>query len=252
MPQTIDKFTLLSGNTIISKELGLIFHQPTLNEIGMMGEREFFSAVGALNFSKEQLDREQIDDELYEELTDFGLTISILNSEDRIIRTKVELLFSILFKDYSFEVMQNCIKFIYKTKTESGKDIQLLVAEENFETFRDYINLLTIIQNAESNEPKFASERAKAIAEKLKSSADRRKKAKGGDEEKNNGYVLLNTVSSLAIGIKLPIYEIFNFTLVQFYDQLKRFQTKEEYDGLVQAMLNGAQDIELESWYRNL
>ena len=51
----LNDLMLLSGVDIPFPEAQLAIHQPSIKEIGFIGEESFYSGCGALNFSKNDL-----------------------------------------------------------------------------------------------------------------------------------------------------------------------------------------------------
>ena len=85
---------------------------------------------------------------------------------------------------------------------------------------------------------------AERIANKLEEGRNKINSMKNKDQKS----VFCNAISSLADGLKLPLKTVYNeFTVYQFYNQLKRYQKHEEYEQLMRALLAGAKDIKLDT-----
>ena len=54
----LNELLLLSGNDIPFVEAEVAVHQPILKEIAYIGEENFYSGCGVLNFSKDNLSEE--------------------------------------------------------------------------------------------------------------------------------------------------------------------------------------------------
>ena len=75
----INQLLLLSGtkNDIPFLEAQINIHQPTIREIAYVGEKEFFTGCGLLNFSKEEL-LEKEDILNLQNSTNFEILMSII------------------------------------------------------------------------------------------------------------------------------------------------------------------------------
>ena len=75
----ISDLLLLSGNDIPFREARLNIHQPTLKEIGYIGEDAFFTGCELLNFSKDILNSE---DRIHlENKSNFEIFMSIMKDQ---------------------------------------------------------------------------------------------------------------------------------------------------------------------------
>jgi hypothetical protein len=103
--------------------------------------------------------------------------------------------------------------------------------------------------SVESNEYNPANEAAKKIADKL----NKRKEKISKNEPKSHGSVFSNIISILVIGSKsLNISECLNMTIFQIYNILKRFNLYTEYELQIKALMQGAKDVNLVDWTKQI
>ena len=96
----IDELTLATGADIVFKKGRLVIHQPTIKEIGLIGENNFFLGIQLLRLSKEnlfgiigKLDNNELKQLVYEVLSPVGLNTMVTTKEiDFMIKKESELL----------------------------------------------------------------------------------------------------------------------------------------------------------------
>ena len=76
----VNDLMLLSGIDIPFPQAQIVIHQPTIKEIGLIGEESFYSGCGALNFSKNSLSSE--DRIALKDFTDFEILMSMINNKN--------------------------------------------------------------------------------------------------------------------------------------------------------------------------
>ena len=90
----------LSKNDIPFKEAQVNIHQPTINEISLIGEESFHIGCQFLIFSSDNLvNKDKVN---LENKTDFEIFMSIMNSKDKIeYRDCAKMVLILLFPDYN-------------------------------------------------------------------------------------------------------------------------------------------------------
>ena len=88
---------LMTGIDLLIDQLQIIIHQPTILEISMMGEKEFFSAIQFICIDKAKYQDEK-DKILLENINNFQLFMNIITDERMTKQKKnVLLCFDLLF-----------------------------------------------------------------------------------------------------------------------------------------------------------
>ena len=97
----LNDLLLLSGNDIPFPEAQLIIHQPTIKDIGYIGEEAFFAGCEFLRFSKDKLSQE--DRSRLENITNFEIIMSIIREKNPVVqrnKTCMLMVLSLLFPTY--------------------------------------------------------------------------------------------------------------------------------------------------------
>ena len=75
----MDTLSLMTGIDIPIPELQAVIHQPTIEEISMIGEQEFFLGAQVLNLNKTMYVQDEI---LLSETTNFQIFMTIMQSNE--------------------------------------------------------------------------------------------------------------------------------------------------------------------------
>ena len=148
-----DDLLLLSGQDIPFPEAQITIHPPTLKEIGLINERNFFIGIDMLNFSKNKLS--DLDKSRLEDVDDFEIFMSILGQgindpemEERI--NAVLFVLSLIFPDYQIAFQENAIVL------QKDGDIPKTINAINFKEFKQLIVEIFCLnkENANTEYPK--------------------------------------------------------------------------------------------------
>ena len=239
----IDYLMLISGNDIPFIKGGFVIHQPTLKEIGLIGEENFYTGCELLKFSKDLLNDEDKNNLI--DKTDFDILMIILQEKNNIsIRSRVclEMVLTLIFPNYTFKIEQQNI-LLY------NKEEKFFINNENFEEFKKYIEEIFCLNQGNQDNFNPSGDLAKKIAEKLKS---RHKKLAQSNQENKGGY-LERLISILSVGLSISLHELFNYTIYQLLDTYRRYDMKINYDMFIEAKLAGAKDLkEVDNWMKNI
>ena len=241
----IDQMTLESGTDILIKELNLILNQPYLIDIAKMGQDRYLDALATINFDREQLIGDLTQEEV-EKISNF-LWIMLLLKTKKEKQYNLILFLQIIFKEYDIEIDLENFWIILKNRNNEKNTVK--ITDLNFNILKSYINYVCYSNKKNKSSYNTQSKVSERIAKKLEEGRNKINSVKNKDQKS----VFCNAISSLADGLKLPLKIVYNeFTVYQFYNQLKRYQKHEEYEQLMKALLAGAKDIKLESWYEDL
>jgi hypothetical protein len=238
---------LLAGVDIPFPEAQINIHQPTIKEIGLIGEQSFFNGCGVLNFSKDNL--EEQDRVLLKDVNDFEILMSLLMEKGDIHlqrnRVSALMVLSLLFPEYEIKLNLNYIEL-------KKEDEVHLINSSNFEEFKKILRIMFSLEgrNGEDENYNPGGDKAREIAEKLK----KRKQILAQKNENQGDISILGRFASiLAIGQRISLNEVLNYTVYQIYDQFDRFELKENYDIHLKAQLAGAKDLQnVDHWMKDL
>lgn len=237
---------LLSGNDIPLIEAGLVLHQPTIKEIGYIGESCFFTGLEMLNFSKNILPEE---DKIHlESQSNFDILIAILREQKNAVMQKnrncVLMVLALIFPLYSISFSLNAIEFKKDDEEET-----YYINNSNFDEFQNIISQMFDYEKSEGQDYNPGGDMAKKIADKLKKRHQRLAKAKAKGNENKKLAIFSRYVSILAVGEQKDINSLLNYTVYQLYDEFKRYELKIGYDIYIQAKMAGAKDLkEVDDW----
>lgn len=245
----IDKGALYSGANILSKQLNLVFNQPTLFDIlSTLGQENFFQGLSLLNFEYKEEEKKSKEDNT-KEIPNFYYILAILNKDKEKERIFLILLNLVLVK-YNIDI--NYEKFFIQISVNDDDKINIIINYFNFSIFKYFVNEIYYLYRKDRNKSKYNadSSSARRIIKKLEESHKKINAQKKIGDESN---ILPNAILNLSIFLQMPINEVYKkLTIVQFYTQFKKFQKKEKYQQSYQALLVGAKDIEIESWYEDI
>lgn len=243
----ISELLLLSGNNIPFPEAQLTIHQPTIKEIGYIGEEAFFTGCDLLDFSKNVLSHE--DKTRLEDKSNFEIFMSIMKDRQTtaIQSNKVSamLVLALLFPDYQISFEDNIVF------SAVDSEEKYFITKENFEQFKEILRSIFCLDKHKKDEQTYnpLGERARKIAEKLQKGREKAAAAKGPQKIS----VLSRYVSILAVGERKDMNDLLSLTVYQLFDEFERFELKQAFDTYFKAKLAGAKDIEeVDNWMKDI
>lgn len=242
----MNNLSLLTGADIPFPEGRLVIHQPTIKEIGFIGENTFFLGCGFLSFSKDILN--DVDKSRLEEIDDFNILMSIMigknidaNLKENVDSAQQVLLLLFPNNDITFEAEQIKIGEGFINKNNFVKFKQIL--KEMFQ--------LSFKNDGVQKEYKPADDAAAAIAEKLKKRHEKLAQLNGTDS--HNIQIFGRYMSIISTYQGISYLDLAQYTVFQLYDIFSRIQLKMAYDMAIQAKMAGAKDVKNpEDWMKDL
>lgn len=232
---------LLTGMDVSIPECQLVIHQPTLNEISMMGERDFFIAGTIICVSKNAFQElDNID------ISNLQLMMKIFgeNQEKKIL---VQNLLTIMCPQYRVNFTPRSILF----RPIDENDAMVVIDDNNFTHFQKAVKEVLCMSQSEKDNFNPQGEQAKAIAQKLMRA--RQRVAAQKEKDGNNGSTLAQYISTISVGLHLSIQEVSKFTLYQIYDLMERLGMYINWDIEIRAKMAGStSDTKPENWMRKI
>lgn len=240
------KLALMAGIDIPIPELHITIHPPFINEIALMGEKDFFMGVQYLCLEKEQLIQDEF---LLASLSNFQVLMKVLGqSQDKNKKNIIETLLLLLFPTHKAVILPNSIIL-------SAPEIQPTVIDDNnFNIFQDYVKEILCVssifqQNNIIYKP--ANDTAKKIADKIM--RGRRKVAENKSKTESSTYILQRYLSILSVAKVATLQESSKYNLFQLFDQMERYNAFLEWDVDQRVRLAGGKpEKNVESWMRDL
>ena len=243
----LDSLLLLSGNDIPFVKANLTIHNPTLKEIGYVGEENFLNGYQTLNVSKNFLpekDKVNLGD-----ISNFDILIAILRERNAVMqknRSCVLMALALLFPSYAISLKKDSIAL-----KKEGTDEEYYLNRDNYEEFQQIIKQMFSFNTGEQDDDfKPDGRLASKIAEKLRK---RHEKLAELDKDSTKVDIYSRYASILSIGLNIPITKVMEFTPYQLFDQVNRYRLKDEYEINLKARLAGAKDIkDPEDWMKDV
>lgn len=235
-----NELLLLSKNDIPFVEAQVNIHQPTIGEISLIGEENFFSACQLINFNKNRLPEE--DRIGLEDKSDFEIFMSIMRSKEKIqYRNSVLMLFALLFPTFQIKLTDDEIILI-------SSEMSARINKMNYDIFKDIVIAMFGLDDSDGTDAGYnpADARAAKIVEKLERAKTKRNKEAG---KLNKVAIFSRYISILAVGEQKDMNDFLQYTVFQLRDEFKRFQKKQSFDVYIQAKMAGAKDLdEVDNW----
>lgn len=245
----LNDLLLLSGNDIPLEKISLLLHPPTIKEIALIGEKNFFSGCELLRFTKDSISsKDKIN---LENLSNFEIIMSIMREKNpamQMQRTCVLMVLSLLFPNYQVQIDNKNIrdpKILFKQN-----ELEFSLNKDNYDNFVSALNEILCLGGSDSDYNP-SGNLAKQIADKLKDRHAKIAELKGEDSQKI--AILSRYVSILAIGENKDMNALMNYTIYQLFDEFKRYQLKLNWEITLKARLAGAKDVQdAEDWMEDI
>ena len=207
----VEEILLLSGNDIPFFPAKINIHPPTIREISLIGEENFFLGCQLLNFSKDVLNEEDrinlVDSD------DFDILMSIVCAEGADAQQlRALMVLSLMFPDYSPEFQLDGIHLTLLEEEDEIKEI-VLIDKEIFLAFQEIVSQVFGLKPEGEKEFKPQNEAARKIAEKLKKGRQRTAATKSTGS--NKIAIFSRYISILAVGLRLDINVLLDNTVYQ-------------------------------------
>ena len=249
------KLALMTGVDIPIPEYQLVMHQPSIKEISMMGEKDFFIALQFLCLNKTAYIKDEV---VLKQVTNFQIFMTVLHDPNvaKELNLSINLkdcviqLLTLLFGDYRILFTPQSIIF---NKMEDNKIIQnVLIDDSNFQVIQDIIKAVFCVNtNFLGDQGVFnpKGKRAQEVAEKLMCGRQRVAAQKGDSNES----VFVRYLSVLSIGIPMDLRNLIELTAYQLYDLIERYGLFLDWDiDLKVRLAGGTPKTQAESFMKNI
>lgn len=235
----------LLGLKLPIKELQLTLSCPTMEDIGYMGEQDFFTAMQLLCLDKDQLVQDKT---LLSNLSNFQVLMEVLKqTRDAEKKTAITNLLMILLPEYKTAITPN--GFILFKEGEQPKTID----EGNFDIFQAAVKEVLCVNSIFQGKHVVynpANSKAKAIADKLMRG---RQKVAAQTSGQEGGSVFVQYLSILTVRGVLAVSEWRSLTLFALFDLIQRNNLFIDWDiDLRVRLAGGSPDSKVEPWTKNL
>lgn len=228
---------LITGVDIPIPECRLTVHQPSIKEISIMGEREFFRGVQTICISK-PMDRNDLAN-----ISNFQIFMKIVmdKAEKGRKQNVLDTLF-ILFPKYKVTILPRSLLFNIDNEN-------IIIDENNFSSLQEVLRQISCLNGSKGDQFNPGNAAAAEIARKLERGRQRVAAQKQGAG--NNASVFSQYLSILSVGLHMSLQDLSNLTVYQFYDLIDRYTLYINWDlDLRQRLAGGTPDSKPDNWMK--
>ena len=237
------RLALIAGTDIPIPECQATLHQPTIKEIAMIGEKDFFTGVQCLCIHKTMC----IEDEsLLATTTNFQIFMTVMTDKSTIDKKEnVISVLMILFPDYK-------VILTPRTLMLNKKDSNIIIDENNFEILQQVLERIFCLRNTDQASFNPGNDAAKKIADKLMRARERVAKQKAAENGGNEGSTFSQYVSILTVGLNsMSLQDCLHLTMYQLYDLVERYMLYVNWDiDLRSRLAGGKPDSKPDNWMK--
>ena len=237
------RLTLMCGTDYPVPECQLIIHQPTIKEIALIGEQDFFSGIQCLCLHKTMFVK---DESLLRDINNFQIFMTIMLEKETVDKKiAVQQVCTLLFPQYKLMFTPSSMILVKDGQT-------FMIDENNFNYLQSAISDITCMKTGPMDQTTFnpANEKAREIAEKLMRGRKRVAEEKG----QNNVSIFTQYLSILTVGINsMPLQNLMELTIFQLYDLVERYMLYVNWDLDVRCRLAGGKpDSQPDNWMKTI
>lgn len=235
------RLALMTGVDIPIPELQTTLHQPSIEEISLIGEQVFFMGAQLLCLNKSMYTS---DESLLEDTSNFQILMTLMAQPDMVDKKQdVISVLTLLFPTKNIIIMPRSINLM------ENECEPISITDDNFEVLQGILNDLFCLQASGQQAFNPGSKKAKEIADKLMKARAR----VAAQQERGSGSVFSQYLSIIAIGASLNILETIKLTMYQMYDLMERYSLYANWDIEIKSRMAGAKgDKPIESWMKNI
>lgn len=238
------KMALIAGTDIPIPECQLTLHQPSIQEIALIGDEDFFIGIQTLSVNKNMInDQDKIP---LEDLNNFHIFMMIM--QDKGLSDKkqaVQAVLSLICPSYKISMTPRSLVF-------SKNEEILTIDETNFDYLQNVIKQVFCINSGPMEMQSFnpSNRKAKEIADKLMRGRQRVAAQKAGQ----NDSIFVQYVSVLTIGINsMSLKDCLSLTMYQLFDLVERYSLYLNWDLDIRSRLAGGKpDKQADNWMKNI
>lgn len=235
---------LQTGIDIPIPQCQLTLHQPSIAEIGFIGEADFFIGLQTVGLYKSMYIQ---DKSVLENINNFQIFMMIMKEKETADKKVCVLqLFDLIFPKYKTMITPQSILFNDKDSKEN-----IIVDESNFEALQEIVRQVFCFNTGPMDTQAFnpANAKAKEIADKLMKGRQKVAAMKGTDKTS----VFQQYISILSVGLRMPQIILCKYTMFQLYDEMERFSLYLNWDlDVKQRLAGGKPDSKPDNWMKNI
>ena len=237
------RLSLMCGTDYPVPQCKLIIHQPSIKEIALIGEQDFFTGVQCLCLNKSMFVKDESD---LSNINNFQIFMTIMSEKEAVDKKQsVQQVCTLLFPKYK-------VMFTPRSVLITGEGQTVQIDERNFEYLQAALSEITCMKTGPMDQTTFNPVNAKAreIAEKLMRGRARVAAEKG----QSNSSIFSQYLSMLVVGLgSMSLQDATNLTMYQLYDLIERYMLYINWDMDIRCRLAGGKpDSQPDNWMKNI
>ena len=234
------KLALMTGVDIPIPELQITLHQPTIREISMIGETDFFIGIQLLCINKSLYIQ---DEQMLAQTTNFDIFITLMN-EKQMIDKKESVLQVLKLLVPGAKVLLTPRSMLF-----NFGDVNVIIDEQNFESLQNILKEQFCISGSGQESFNPQGQKAKEIAQKLMKARQR-----VAAQKEHSGSQFTQYLSVITTGFhSMSLNDSLNLTMYQLYDLMERYSLYLNWDLDIRSRLAGAKgDKPVENWMKSI
>lgn len=237
------RLALMCGIDIPIQDLGLIIHQPRIQEIAFIGEQDFFIGVQTLCIDKKMLVQ---DKDVLSATNNFQIFMTIMSEKETADKKQaVKQVLQLFFPSYK-------ILFTPRAIMISNEDIKITLDENNFEFLQEIISQICCLRSGPNDQQTFnpSDDKAAEIARKIMRGRQKVAEQKG----ENDISVFSQYLSTLTVGLQsMSLQDLMDLTMFQLYDLIERYSLYINWDMDIRSRLAGGKpESKPDNWMKNI
>lgn len=233
------RLAMMAGSDIPIPECQMTLHQPTIKEISMIGEKDFFVGAQLLCVNKSMYIK---DESLLDDTTNFQIFMTVVTDKQSADKKQAVLkVLTLLFPSGKFIMTPRALMFNFE-----GANV--IIDENNFEILQGVFKEVFCLSASGQEAFNPGNDAAKEIAEKLMRARQRVAAQKG----ENDASVFSQYLSILTVGLNsMSLQNLLDLTIYQLYDLVERYMLYVNWDLDVRTRLAGGKpDSRPDNWMK--
>lgn len=237
------RLALMCGTDIPVPECQIIIHQPSIKEISLIGESDFFSGIQCLCLNKSMFVKDESD---LANTSNFQIFMTIMSEKEAADKKfAVQQVCTLLFPKYKVSFTPRSIMII-------GGEAPIMIDENNFEFLQAAITDICCLKTGPMDQQAFnpADAKAREIAEKLMRGRSRVAAQKG----ETNISIFSQYLSIITVGLNsMSLQNAMDLTMFQLYDLVERYMLYINWDMDIRSRLAGAKpENQPDNWMKSI
>ena len=237
------RLALMCGTDIPVPECQIIIHQPSIKEIALIGESDFFSGIQCLCLNKSMFVKDESD---LANTSNFQIFMTIMSEKEAADKKfAVQQVCTLLFPKYKVSFTPRSIMIL-------GGEAPIMIDENNFEFLQAAITDICCLKTGPMDQQAFnpADAKAREIAEKLMRGRSRVAAQKG----ETNISIFSQYLSIITVGLNsMSLQNAMDLTMFQLYDLVERYMLYINWDMDIRSRLAGAKpENQPDNWMKSI